>query len=169
MPQKPTFHIRPATREDVPAMVELVTALAEFERLRHEMHATAAQFEKYGFGETAYFRALIAETGAGEAVGFALYFFTFSTFVGKPTLKLEDLFVLPAYRGQGLGKRLLAELARVARERDCGRMEWDVLDWNEPAIRFYQSLNAAPLNDWVTYRLLPPDIEKLSKMTGRNG
>ncbi|MCB0314140.1 MAG: GNAT family N-acetyltransferase, partial [Calditrichaeota bacterium] len=120
-------------------------------------------------GETAYYQALIAETGEGKAVGFALYFFTFSTFVGKPTLKLEDLFVLPAYRGQGLGRRLLAELAVIARERDCGRMEWDVLDWNEPAIRFYQSLNAAPLSEWITYRLLPPDIEELSKMTERNG
>lgn len=169
MPSSPTFHIRRATREDVPAIVNLVTALAEFERLRHEMHATAAQFEEYGFGETAYYQALIAESDAGKAVGFALYFFTFSTFTGKPTLKLEDLFVLPAYRGKGLGRRLLAELAVIARERSCGRMEWDVLDWNEAAIRFYQSLNAAPLSDWVTYRLLPPDIEELSKLTERNG
>ena len=169
MPPSPTFSIRRATREDVPAIVNLVAALAEFERLRHEMRATAAQFEQYGFGETAYYQALIAETGEGKAVGFALYFFTFSTFVGKPTLKLEDLFVLPPYRGQGLGRRLLAELAVIARERDCGRMEWDVLDWNEPAIRFYQSLNAAPLSEWITYRLLPPDIEELSKMAERNG
>ncbi len=94
-------------------------------------------------------------------MGFALYFFTFSTFLGRPTLYLEDLFVVPEFRGRGIGKALLKQLAQIALEKECGRMEWAVLDWNEPAIRFYQSIGAKPLRGWVTYRMLREDLLRL--------
>ena len=102
-------------------------------------------------------------TAEKKAIGFALYFFTFSTFLSRPTLYLEDLFVLPEYRGQGIGKALLKELANIAIQKECGRMEWSVLDWNEPAIEFYRSLDAVPMSEWTTFRLIGNAIKKLSE------
>ena len=111
------------------------------------------------FGSRPYAEALLAEVG-GEAVGLALYFHNFSTFLGKPGLYLEDLFVKPAFRGRGIGKALLSRVARIAVERDCGRMEWSVLDWNEPSIRFYESLGAKPLDDWTSFRLTGDALQR---------
>ena len=126
------------------------------------MIATEALFKEFGFGNTAYFQALLAENDRNDAIGFALYFFKFSTFLGKPTLHLEDLFVLPEYRGRGIGKSLLKRLAAIAVDKNCGRMEWDVLDWNKPAIEFYESIEAIPLSDWVTYRLTGQNLKNLA-------
>jgi GNAT superfamily N-acetyltransferase len=160
------FRIRPGTKSDIPAIFELVKKLAEYERLSHQVSATEQLYLKNGFGPKKYFETLIAEELDSEkkqAIGFALYFYTFSTFVGRPTLYLEDLFVLPELRGQGVGKNLLKELAIIARDSDCGRMEWAVLNWNEPAIQFYKKLGAAPLDDWTVYRLNAPEIKKLAE------
>lgn len=156
------FIIRKARFNDVSAILELIKKLAEYEHLSHEVSATEEMLARFGFGEKKYFEVLMAETER-RAVGFAFYFFTFSTFVGRPSLYLEDLFVLPEYRGRGLGKALLIELAKIALEKECGRMEWSVLDWNTPAIEFYRSLGAVAMSEWTTYRLNRKDIEKLSK------
>lgn len=159
------YHIRPVQREDVPAILHLVKKLAEYEKLSDRMVATENLFEQNGFGEYRYFRALLAESRESKIprpLGFALYFFTFSTFLGKPTLYLEDLFVLPEFRGQGIGKSLLIELGRIALAQNCGRMEWSVLDWNKPAIDFYLRLGAVPLKEWTVYRMDEQAIEKLA-------
>lgn len=148
--------IRKARKEDVQTILALINQLAEYEQLSQEVRATPELLQRYGFGTEVYYHCLLAETRAedgGTAVGFALYFFTFSTFLGKPTLYLEDLFVLPRYRGRGVGTALLKSLARIALEKDCGRMEWAVLDWNTPAIEFYKSIGAIALSDWTTYRM----------------
>lgn len=158
------FRIREAGAEDVPAILELVKQLADYEKLRHLVSASEEDFRRFGFGEESYYRVLLAEWNGKDghqAVGFALYFFTFSTFLGRPTLYLEDLFVVPEFRGRGIGKALLKQLAQIALEKECGRMEWAVLDWNEPAIRFYQSIGAKPLRGWVTYRMLREDLLRL--------
>jgi GNAT superfamily N-acetyltransferase len=160
-----SLRIKEATSADVPKIVQLVKKLAEYEKLSSEVTATEELFTRYGFGENSYYQALLAETSEGTnstSIGFALYFFTFSTFVGKPTLYLEDLFVLPEYRGRGVGSQLLKQLARIALQRDCGRMEWSVLDWNEPAIKIYLGLGAKPMSDWTQYRLNPVAIKKLA-------
>jgi GNAT superfamily N-acetyltransferase len=160
-----SFHIKEVTPADVPQIVQLVKKLAEYEKLSSEVTATEELFDRNGFGENSYFKALLAKTSEGThstSIGFALYFFTFSTFVGKPSLYLEDLFVLPEYRGRGVGKQLLRQLARIALERDCGRMEWSVLDWNESAIKIYLGLGAKPMSDWTLYRLNPAGIKKLA-------
>jgi GNAT superfamily N-acetyltransferase len=160
-----SFRIKEATSADVPQIVLLVKKLADYEKLTSEVTATEELFARYGFGEHSYYKVLLAETGEGiqsTAIGFALYFFTFSTFKGKPTLYLEDLFVLPENRGRGVGSQLLRELARIALQQDCGRMEWSVLDWNEPAIKIYLGLGAQPMNDWTLYRLNPAAIKKLA-------
>ena len=165
MKSKISFKIRPATVNDVPAILRLVKALAEYEKLADQVTATEELFRKFGFGKKKYYYALIAEKIDGtekSQIGFALYFFTFSTFLSKPTLYLEDLFVLPEYRGNGVGKALLTALAKIALQRGCGRMEWAVLDWNEPAIQFYKNLGARPLNDWTTFRLNTTEIQKLA-------
>jgi GNAT superfamily N-acetyltransferase len=159
--EKITYEIREMLEEDVPGVLELVKGLAEYEKLLPQVTATLDLYEKNGFGENRYFRALVVQSRE-RFIGFALYFFTFSTFIGKPSLYLEDLFVLPEYRGQGVGKDLLIKLAGIALERDCGRMEWSVLNWNEPAIRFYRKLGARPLSDWTVFRLLTDDIRKLA-------
>ncbi len=147
--------------KDIPGVLELVKGLAEYEKLLPQVTATIELYLKNGFGDNRYFHALLVEN-RDRYVGFALYFFTFSTFIGKPTLYLEDLFVLPEYRGHGIGKALLRKLANIALLRDCGRMEWSVLDWNEPAIRFYKKLGARPMSDWTVYRLLKDEIKKLA-------
>jgi GNAT superfamily N-acetyltransferase len=146
------IHIRPARRADAALVLGFIRELAEYERLAHQVVATPADLERSLFGDPPYAYALIAET-AGEAVGFAVYFFNFSTFMGRPGLYLEDLFVRPTSRGHGIGRALLRHLAALALERGCGRLEWAVLDWNEPAIRFYRGLGACANDDWTIYRV----------------
>lgn len=155
--------IRPATRADVAAVLAFVRELAEYEKLAHEAVATEEQLARFLFGPRPYAECLIAEAG-GAPVGFALYFHTFSTFVGKPGLYLEDLYVRPAHRRRGIGARLLRELAKIALARDCGRLEWAVLDWNEPALRFYrEKLGARAMSDWTVQRLERDAIEALAQ------
>ncbi|MEQ1437735.1 GNAT family N-acetyltransferase [Fontimonas sp. SYSU GA230001] len=144
--------IRAATAADVPVLLELIRALAEYEKLLDEVTATEDALRQSLFDERRYAEALIAWEG-GQALGFALYFHNYSTFLGKPGLYLEDLFVRPEHRGRGLGRRLLSAVAAVAVERGCGRFEWAVLDWNAPAIAFYQRLGARPLTDWIMHRV----------------
>jgi GNAT superfamily N-acetyltransferase len=144
--------IRFATPEDVPVIARLIRGLAEFERLSHAVILDENQLREHLFGARRFAEVLLAEDG-GEVVGFALFFHNYSTFLGQPGIYLEDLFVEPAQRGKGHGKALLLELARLAFERGCGRLEWVVLDWNEPAIQFYQKLGAVPMNEWTGYRL----------------
>lgn len=144
--------IRSATAADTSMIAHLIRALAEYERLAHEVVLDEDRLREHLFGPRPFAEVLLAEE-AGQVVGFALFFHNYSTFLGKPTLYLEDLFVVPEHRGKGHGKALLGALARRAVERDCGRLEWSVLNWNEPAIRFYRGLGAVPLNGWTVYRL----------------
>lgn len=159
---EPALRIRPATRRDVPTIVALIRGLAEYEKLAHEVEVTAGRIRRHGFGRRRYFEALICRRGR-EPIGFALYFFTYSTFLARPTLYLEDLFVKPEERGRGAGKQLLAALARIAVRRGCGRVEWAVLDWNAPAIRFYENLGAALRRDWVLTRLTGEPLRRLAQ------
>ena len=145
------FTIANATREDVPQILQFIRRLAEYEHLENEVIATESLLEEWLFDKEKA-EVLIAREGE-IAVGFALYFHNFSTFLGRAGIYLEDLFVRPEYRGRGYGKGLIRELARIAVERDCGRLEWCCLDWNRPSIDFYLSLGAVPLNEWTTYRL----------------
>jgi GNAT superfamily N-acetyltransferase len=144
--------ITPATEADVPIIFTLIKELAEYERLSHDVVATEAGLRAALFGDVPRARALLAYDGA-EPVGFALYFYNFSTFLGRAGLYLEDLFVRPAWRRRGVGRKLLRTLAQIAVREGCGRVEWSVLDWNEPAIRFYQSIGALPMDEWTVYRL----------------
>jgi GNAT superfamily N-acetyltransferase len=153
--------IMPAQPADVPDILRLITALGEYEKLRHEVVATEADLQASLFGTTPCAEALVARAGR-EAVGFALFFHNFSTFLGRRGLYLEDLFVLPEWRGRGIGRRLLTRLAWIAVERGCGRMEWTVLDWNEPAIRFYGKLGAAVMHDWRICRITGPGLARLA-------
>jgi GNAT superfamily N-acetyltransferase len=148
----PAIAIRPAVREDTGRILAFIRELAEYERLAHEAVADEAGLARQLFGDTPRAEVLIAEVD-GEAAGFALFFHNFSTFLGKPGLYLEDLFVRPQYRGLGLGKRLMVRLAKLALERDCGRFEWSVLDWNTPAIDFYRGLGAVGMSDWTVQRV----------------
>ncbi len=161
----PALSIRRGTRRDVPVILRLIRGLAEYERLAHEAVATASQIRRHGFGRRRYFETLIGRRGRAP-VGFALYFFTYSTFLGRPTLYLEDLFVLPEERGRGAGRALLGELARIARRRGCGRMEWAVLDWNTPSIRFYQKLGAKLRRQWILTRLTGAPLSRLARRRG---
>ncbi len=161
----PHYKIRAGNIDDIPEVLHLVRELAVYERLEDQVSATPELYREHGFGSTRRFETRVVETkveGKIRLIAFALYFFTFSTFLGKPTLYLEDLFVTPDFRGKGIGKALLAELAKIAEENRCGRMEWMVLDWNEPAIEFYKSLNATPLSDWHVFRLNEADIHQLA-------
>lgn len=151
-PLPPDVHIRPATREDVPLILAFIEQLADYERLRHQVQASEAALRETLFGTSPAAEVLIA-TLDGREVGFALYFQTYSTFLARPGLHLEDLFVVPQARGAGVGRALLAHLAALAEARGCGRLEWAVLTWNEPAIGFYRQLGAIPLDEWQTYRL----------------
>jgi len=162
----PTLSIRRGTPRDVPVIFRLIRGLAEYERLAHEMVATTSQIRRHGFGRRRYFETLICRRGR-TPVGFALYFFTFSTFLGRPSLYLEDLFVLPEERGRGAGRALLGELARIAKRRGCGRMEWAVLDWNTPSIRFYQKLGAKLRREWILTRLTGPALRRLGRSIPR--
>jgi GNAT superfamily N-acetyltransferase len=154
--------IRPGTARDVPTILALIRGLAEYERLAHEVEATRARVRAHGFGSRRYFETIIGRRG-GKPVGFALYFFTYSTFLARPTLYLEDLFVLPEERGTGAGKALLRALARIAVRRGCGRLEWAVLDWNRPAIRFYRRLGAQLRRQWILTRLTGTPLRRLAR------
>lgn len=154
--------IRRGTERDVPTILELIRGLAEYERLAHEMEATAARVRAHGFGRRPYFETIICRRG-GTPVGFALYFFTYSTFLARPTLYLEDLFVRPEARGTGAGKALLRALARIAVRRGCGRLEWAVLDWNRPAIGFYKRLGAKLRRQWILTRLTGAPLRRLAR------
>ena len=157
--------IRRARPRDAATIFALIRGLAAYERLTHEVKATAARIRQHGFGRHRYFDALICQR-AGRPIGFALYFFTYSTFTGRPSLYLEDLFVVPEERDQGAGRALLRALARLAHERRCGRMEWAVLHWNRPAIRFYERLGARLRRDWVLTRLDGPALMALGAERG---
>jgi len=154
--------IRRGTRRDVPTIVALIRGLAEYERLVHEVEITPAQARRHGFGRRPYFETLICRRGR-RPVGFALYFFTYSTFLGCPSLYLEDLFVLPEERGRGAGRALLRALGKVAMARGCGRMEWTVLDWNAPAIRFYRRIGARLHKEWIHTRLTGAPLRRLAR------
>lgn len=154
--------IRRGTERDVPTILKLIRGLAEYERLAHEMEATTARVRAHGFGRRRYFETIICRRG-GTPVGFALYFFTYSTFLARPTLYLEDLFVLPEERGTGAGKALLRALARIAVRRGCGRLEWAVLDWNRPAIGFYKRLGAKLRRQWILTRLTGAPLRRLAR------
>jgi diamine N-acetyltransferase len=155
------LNIRPATAADAATIAALVRELAEYEKLLPEARATPDDFLRELTADNPVIRVLIAEWH-GEPAGFALYFFNFSTFVGRSGLYLEDLFVRPAMRQHGIGRALLRSLARIARDRNCGRMEWAVLDWNEPALKFYKSLDARQMKEWIIHRLTPVEIGKLA-------
>jgi len=153
--------LRPATAADVPLILDFIRDLATYEKLRHEVVATADSLRRTLFGEPPAAHAVIAEED-GHPAGFALYFFNYSTFLAKPGLYLEDLFVKPEFRRRGTGKALLLHLAKIANARGCGRMEWAVLDWNEPAKGFYHKLGAVPLDDWRVMRLTGRELEKFA-------
>lgn len=154
--------IRLATSADTKTILQFVKELAEFEKLAHEVAATEEQLSRTLFGERRYAEVLIAEYGS-EAVGFALYFHNYSTFLGKPGIYLEDLYVTPLQRSKGVGKKLLVHLAQIAIARQCGRLEWSVLDWNQRAIDFYKSVGAKPMDDWTVFRLTGDDLQHFSK------
>ena len=158
------MRIRPATEADLGVIEALIRALAEYERMRDEVVMDAALLRRNLFGERRFAEVLIAEENS-EAAGFALFFHNFSTFIGRPGIYLEDLFVKPEHRGKGYGKALLRRLAEIAVERECGRLEWAVLDWNEPAIGFYQSLGARPNTEWTVYRLAGEALETLAQVS----
>ena len=153
--------ITAATPDDVPLMMEFIRELAEYERLAHEVRGSEALLREEMFGERPVVEAIIARVG-GAPAGWALYFHNFSTFLTRRGLYLEDLYVRPQFRGHGIGRGLLAELARIAVDRECGRLEWWVLDWNEDAIRFYRSLGAVAMNQWTVYRVAGPSLGKLA-------
>lgn len=157
--------LRFATPADVPLIFAFINGLAEYEKLAHEVVATEETLHATLFGERPYAEVVIGEH-EGEAVGFALFFHNYSTFLGRPGIYLEDLFVKPAWRGRGFGKALLTFLGKLAVERGCGRLEWAVLDWNEPAIRFYESLGAQPMDEWTVYRVTGEALERLAAMHG---
>jgi GNAT superfamily N-acetyltransferase len=153
--------IRPCRPSDAETLVALIRELAVYEHLQDHARATPEDLRVHLFGPRPAAESLIAEVD-GEPVGFALYFATFSTFRGQPGLYLEDVFVRERYRGHGIGKRLLAAVARVAVERGCGRLEWSVLDWNAPSIGFYRSLGARPMDDWTVYRIDDDALTRLA-------
>jgi GNAT superfamily N-acetyltransferase len=153
--------IRQANEQDVPLILAFIKELAEYEKLSHEVVATAEQVAEELFGSRAVIEAVLAYVD-DRAVGFALYFHNFSTFLGRRGLYLEDLYVSPSARGKGVGKALLVHLARLAKQRNCGRFEWAVLNWNQSAINFYESLGAKPMNEWTVYRLSGEALEALT-------
>ena len=150
-----------ASKEDTDVILDFIQKLAKYEKLADEVFATETKLKETLFSDTPLAHVIFAELN-GKKAGFALYFFKYSTFLAQPTLHLEDLFVLPEFRGKSIGKGLILYLSKLALEQNCGRMEWDVLDWNKPAIEFYDSLGAKPLKDWFTYRLSKEAMSKLS-------
>ena len=162
------LRIAPATESDLPIILEMVRRLAEFERVPHRFLATRDTLCNSMFGARAFAEAAIAYVG-DQPAGVAVYFHTFSTFSGLPGLFLEDLFVESPWRGQGVGKQLLAHVARLAVERGCDRLDWSVLDWNDPAIGFYRGVGAAPVDGWINYRLTGDALTQLAKRTDSDG
>jgi GNAT superfamily N-acetyltransferase len=160
--------LRSATETDVPLILRFIRELAEYERLLHECVATEESVRETLFGEKRYAEVIIAEHG-GEPAGFALFFHNYSTFLARPGIYLEDLYVRPELRGHGIGKALLGRLAALAVERNCGRLEWAVLNWNESAIRFYRSLGAVPQDEWMVYRVTGEALEHLSRADATSG
>lgn len=157
----PELKIRPGTEDDVPLILSLIRELAEYERLSHEVVATEEMLRDSLFGERRAAEVLLGHLD-DEPAGFALFFHNFSTFLGRPGIYLEDLYVRPEFRGAGVGRAMLVRLARLARERGCGRLEWSVLDWNEPAISFYKRLGASPVSGWSVYRVTGEALEELA-------
>ncbi|MNX83226.1 putative acetyltransferase [compost metagenome] len=153
--------LRFATPSDVPAILGLIKDLADYEQLLHEVEATEERLHAHLFGDRPYVEVLMAED-AGELAGFALFFHNYSTFLAKPGIYLEDLFVKPAFRGKGIGKALLVRLAQLTVERDCGRLEWSVLDWNEPSIQFYKAQGAKAMDEWTVYRVTGDKLNRLA-------
>ncbi|MCE2902151.1 MAG: GNAT family N-acetyltransferase [Gemmatimonas sp.] len=156
-----TVTLRPASTADVPAIRDLIEGLADYERLRHECQATDALLQEALFGGRPYAEVVLAEAD-GEVAGFALFFHNFSTFLARPGIYLEDLFVRPAFRGRGIGTALLVHLAQLAVARGCGRLEWSVLDWNVDAIGFYTRLGARPQDEWTVYRVTGDALTQLA-------
>ncbi len=155
------IRLRSAVKSDAPAILALIRKLAEFEKLSHEVSATVEGLETTLFGTRSYAEVLLAEDEEGTIASFCLFFHNYSTFLGKPGIYIEDIYVRPAFRGRGIGKTLFAEVAGLARERGCGRIEWWVLDWNESAIEFYTSMGAAPMGEWTVYRLTETQFAKM--------
>ncbi len=155
------FQLRPANVKDVPVILQLIRDLATYERAPEEVTATEEQLIDVLFGDRPAAEVILAFEGQSP-VGFAVYFYNFSTWLGRSGLYLEDLFVNPDKRGKGYGRALLVELAKIARDRGCGRMEWAVLNWNEPAIKFYRSLGARPMDEWTVFRLTGHEIATLA-------
>ncbi len=158
----PGFTLKHATKEDVPVILDLIKGIAAYEKMSHEVVATEELLGDHLFGERSYAEVIIGYE-QDVPVGFALFFHNFSTFTGKPGLYLEDLFVYEDYRGKGYGKALLLYLATIARERKCGRFEWVVLDWNKPAIDFYNSLGAKQMKEWIITRVSEEHISGLAE------
>ena len=156
------FEIKPATVEDIPVILTFIKGLAEYEKLSHEVVATEAILQETLFGQKTFAEVVIGYYQQ-QPVCFALFFHNFSTFLGRPGIYLEDLFVQPEFRGKGFGRKLLAYLANLTIERNCGRLEWSVLDWNEPAIRFYKSLGAKPMDEWTIFRVTGEALDKLAQ------
>lgn len=154
------FEIKPATINDAQTIVDLIKAIAEYEKLSDQVKATPETIIEHLFSQKSYAECLIGFEN-NEPIGFALFFHNFSTFISKPGIYLEDLFVLESHRGKGYGKKLLLQLIALAKQRNCGRVEWSVLNWNKPAIDFYESLGATAMNEWTTYRLNEETINKL--------
>ena len=155
------FAIRAATESDVPLILQFIRDLAEYERLSHKVVATEERLRDSLFGSPRFAEVIIGEED-GAAVGFAIFFHNYSTFLAQPGIYLEDLFVKPEARGCGYGKALLARLAQLAVERGCGRVEWAVLDWNAPSIAFYKALGAEPMDEWTVFRLTGPALDALA-------
>ena len=157
----PKLEIRIATEDDVPLILSFIKELAEYENLSHEVFATEDLLREYLFGERRGAEVVIGHHGEDPA-GFALFFHNFSTFLGRPGIYLEDLYVTLELRGKGVGRALLTYLAKLAKERNCGRLEWSVLDWNEPAIKLYESIGAVPMDEWTVYRLTGDALDGLA-------
>jgi GNAT superfamily N-acetyltransferase len=157
--------IRTGTEEDAPVIFSLIKELAEYEHLSHEVVASVDDIRETLFGERPFAETLIGEY-QGLPISFALFFYNFSTFLGKPGIYLEDLYVQPEQRGKGFGSEMLAHIATLAKERNCGRFEWSVLNWNTPAIRTYEKLGAAPMKEWILYRLSGEALDRLADKKG---
>lgn len=159
--------VRETVNADTPLILAFIRELATYEHLAHEVVVTEEALREHLFGERPAAEAVIGEWD-GEPVAFAIFFHNFSTFLGRPGLYLEDLYVRPAMRGRGIGRKMLAHLAQLALERGCGRFEWSVLNWNEPAIRFYRSIGAEPMDTWTVQRLTGDALERLAGEAGSN-
>jgi GNAT superfamily N-acetyltransferase len=164
---KTELTIRPASEKDIPVLLSFIKKIAAYEKLSNEVHTTESDLKNSLFGEKRSAEAVIAAL-QDKPVGFAVYFHNFSTFMGRPGLYLEDLYVDEEHRGKGFGKTMLLYLARLAKKRNCTRFEWSVLDWNEPAIRFYKNLGAVPMSEWTVFRVAGDALDKLAALSDRH-